>query len=231
MPGAVVIGAGPGIGQAVARRFAREGLPVALVARSRRTLDEVAREVQPVADAAAGDGARPGASVAALIADVTDEAALRAALDAAADRFGPPDVVVYNAAVVRSDRVGELDARAHLDAWAVNVVGAHTAAAHVAPGMARRGSGTFLVTSGMPQTVREFVSLSLGKAGVRALVSLLDQEYGPAGVHVAAVTVDGPVAPGTAFDPDAIAEHYWRLHTQPRAAWERDVLFAGDPVA
>ncbi|MFF5717788.1 SDR family NAD(P)-dependent oxidoreductase [Streptomyces buecherae] len=234
MSGAVVIGAGPGIGQAVARRFARAGMPVALVARTRRTVDEVARALDATAGssetgtgAGAGAGTEPGARVAAWTADVTDEAALRAALDAAADRFGPPDVVVYNAAIVRPDRVGELSARGHLDAWAVNVVGAHTAAAHVAPAMARRGSGTFLVTSGMPRPVPRYVSLSLGKAGVRALVSLLDQEYGPAGVHVAAITVDGPVAPGTAFDPDAIAEHYWRLHAQPRAEWEHDVLFSG----
>lgn len=232
MPGAVVIGAGPGIGGAVARRFAREGLPVALIARSQRTLREVAQEVRPAGvgagtGAAPGTGAGPEAGVGTWPADVTDEDALRGALDAAGERFGPPDVVVYNAAIVRPDRIGELSARAHLDAWAVNVVGAHTAAAHVVPAMARRGRGTFLITSGMPQPVPQYVSLSLGKAGVRALVSLLDQEYGPAGVHVAAVTVDGPVAPGTAFDPDDIAEHYWRLHTQPRQEWEHDALISG----
>ncbi len=173
MSGAVVIGAGPAIGQAVARRFARAGMPVALIARSRRTVDEGARALgttggAPEAGAGTRAGGEHGARVAALTADVSDEAALRAALDAAADRFAPPDVVVYNAAIVRPDRVGELSARDHLDACAVNVVGAHTAAAHVAPAMARRGSGTFLVTSGMPRPVPRYVSLSLGKAGVRA---------------------------------------------------------------
>jgi hypothetical protein len=76
----------------------------------------------------------------------------------------------------------------------------------------------------MPEPKPEYVSLSLGKAGVRALVTLLDKQYGPAGLHVATVTVDGPVAPGTAFDPDDIAEHYWRLHTQPRQAWQREIV-------
>jgi hypothetical protein len=79
----------------------------------------------------------------------------------------------------------------------------------------------------MPETNPRYVSLSLGKAGVRALVSLLDQEYGAAGVHVATVTVAGPVAPDTAFDPDQIAEHYWLLHTQPRERWQSEVLFSG----
>ncbi|MEW1839995.1 SDR family NAD(P)-dependent oxidoreductase [Nonomuraea angiospora] len=207
MPGVVIIGAGPGIGRSVARRFAREGLPVALVSRTGTTLDL--------------DG------VLAYKADSTDEDQLRAALDAAAAELGTPDVVVYNAAIIRPDAPGEVSVRAQLDAWAVNVVGALVAAAHVAPAMARRGSGSFLITGGMPEPKAQYVSLSLGKAGVRTLAALLDQEYGPSGVHVASVTVAGPVAPGTAFDPDDIAEHYWRLHTQPRERWEREVLHDG----
>ncbi|MEV4108949.1 SDR family NAD(P)-dependent oxidoreductase [Nonomuraea sp. NPDC049695] len=206
MPGVVIIGAGPGIGRSVARRFAREGLPVALVSRTGTALDL--------------DG------VLTYQADVADEDGLRAALDAASAELGTPDVVVYNAAIIRPDTPGEVSVRAQLDAWAVNVVGAMVAAAHVAPAMARRGSGSFLVTGGMPEPKAAYVSLSLGKAGVRTLVQLLDQEYGPSGVHVASITVAGPVAPGTDFDPDDIAEHYWRLHTQPRDRWEREALHA-----
>lgn len=134
---------------------------------------------------------------------------------------------MYNAAIIQADAVGTLSVRAQLDAWSVNVVGAVTAAAHVLPAMARRGSGSFIITGGMPEPKPDYVSLSLGKAGVRTLVALLDKQYGPSGVHVATVTVDGPVAPGTAFDPDDIAEHYWRLHTQPRHRWDREVLHQG----
>jgi NAD(P)-dependent dehydrogenase (short-subunit alcohol dehydrogenase family) len=209
MPGAVVIGAGPGIGRSVALRFAREGLPIALIGRTAGKLAEI--------DEAGVPSVR-------LAADVADEAALRGALDAATAEFGLPDVVVYNAALVRPDAVGELSAREHLDAWAINVGGALTAAAHVAPGMARRGSGTFVITGGMPEPKPQYASLSLGKAGVRTLVTLLDQEYGPSGVHAASVTVDGPVAAGTFFDPDRIAEHYWRLHVQPRGEWQREIV-------
>jgi NAD(P)-dependent dehydrogenase (short-subunit alcohol dehydrogenase family) len=214
--GAVIIGAGPGIGRSVALRFAREGLPVALVARTDAGVRRIADDVRPL-----------GVPVVALTADSTDERALRAALDAAAAELGPPDVVVYNAALIRPDSVDDLLVRAQLDAWAVNVVGALVTAAHVLPGMAERGSGSFIVTGGMPEPKPEYVSLSLGKAGVRTAVALLHQQYGPAGVHVASVTVAGAVAPGTAFDPDDIAEHCWHLHTQPRERWQHEIVHTG----
>ncbi|MET8863891.1 SDR family NAD(P)-dependent oxidoreductase [Nonomuraea sp. NPDC004580] len=212
MAGVVIIGAGPGIGQAVARRFAREGMPVGLIARGERTL-------RGAADAVAGE-------VVTCRADATDQAGLNAALDEVARAHGVPDVLVYNAAIIQADAPGELSVRGHMDAWAVNVVGALNAAAHVAPAMAARGHGTILITGGMPEPKPQYVSLSLGKAGVRTLVMLLDQEYGPAGVHVASVTVAGPVAPGTGFDPDDIAEHYWRLHAQPCGRWTHEALHA-----
>jgi NAD(P)-dependent dehydrogenase (short-subunit alcohol dehydrogenase family) len=211
MPGAIVIGAGPGIGAAVARRLAREGMPVGVIARSQATVEAAAAAVEE------RDGVALGAT-----ADVTDETALRAALDAIVDRFGVPEVLVYNAALIQSDAVGDLSAEQHLDAWAVNVVGAITAVAHLGPRMAAAGGGTILLTGGMPEPVRDVASLSLGKAGVRALTELLQTQY--AGVRVATITVAGTVAPGTAYDPDDIAEQYWRLHAQEAGAWEREVV-------
>lgn len=129
-----MIGAGPGIGAAVVRRLAREGMPVAAIARSRATLDEV------------GSGL-------GVTADVTDAPGLRAALDAIVAQHGVPDVLVYNAARIQSDPFGALDAQGQLDAYAVNVAGAMTAVAHVAPRMAERGSGTIVLTGGMPAAV------------------------------------------------------------------------------
>jgi NAD(P)-dependent dehydrogenase (short-subunit alcohol dehydrogenase family) len=216
--GAVIIGVGPGLGRSISLRFTREGLPVALIARGGVAARTVAEEIVAA-----------GRTALALTADSTDETALRAAIDAAAAQFGPPDILVYNAALIRADKVGELPGRAQQAAWAVNVVGAITAAAHVLPGMAGRGQGTFLVTGGMPEPDPDYVSLSLGKAGVRALVTLLDQEYRPSGVHVATVTVAGAVAPGTAFDPDDIADQYWRLHIQRRPEWQREVVHNAPP--
>jgi NAD(P)-dependent dehydrogenase (short-subunit alcohol dehydrogenase family) len=170
-----------------------------------------------------------GVPVLSLAADCADERRLRAALDTAKAEYGLPDLVVYNAALIQPDALGELPMSSHLSAWAVNVLGALTAAAHVVPDMARRGHGSFLVTGGMPEPKPQYISLSMGKAGVRTLVTLLDREYGAAGVHVASVTVDGPVAPGTAFDPDEIAEQYWRLHSQTRHEWQHEVLYSGRP--
>ena len=216
MPGAIVIGAGPGIGTSVARRFAREGLAVGVLARSPATVG-----------AALAALAGLGTETVGVSADVTDEPALRTALDEVVDRLGVPEVLVYNAALIQSDALGELTAQQHLDAWAVNVVGAITAVTHLGPAMAQAGRGTILLTGGMPEPLPDVTSLSLGKAGVRALAQLAAQAYEPSGVHVATVTVAGAVAPGSAFDPDEIADRYWRLHAQPRGAWEREVLYSG----
>jgi NAD(P)-dependent dehydrogenase (short-subunit alcohol dehydrogenase family) len=213
MSSVIVIGAGSGIGAAVARRFGRQGRPVALVARTENSLQAVA-----------GTLASSGVQTVCLAADSADEVALREALDAAVAQLGVPEAVVYNAAVIQRDLPGELPVQRHLEAWAVNVIGALTAATHLAPAMARQGGGSFIVTGGMPEADPRYTSLSLGKAGLRALVSLLDKQYGPDGVHVATVTVAGAVAPGTAFDPADIAEQYWRLHTQPRGSWQREVI-------
>ncbi|WP_412080440.1 SDR family NAD(P)-dependent oxidoreductase [Streptomyces sp. SCL15-6] len=198
------------------RRFAREGLPITLIARGGQTLRTVADAI-----------ALQGVPVVTLQADSTQRDELDAALEQAVGEHGVPEVAVYNAALIRADEPGELSVREHMEAWAVNVVGALNAAACLAPMMAARGNGTFLVTGGMPEPKPQYVSLSLGKAGVRTLVTMLDQRYGSSGVHVASVTVDGPVAPGTDFDPDDIAERYWQLHVQPRHQWDREVLHGG----
>ena len=214
MASAIVIGAGPGIGLSVARRIAREGMAVGVIARAGAT-------VTAAVNALSGHEAH---GVHGVAADATDEAGLRGALDEIADRLGPPELLVYNAALIRADTLGELSAAQHLNAWAVNVGGAITAAAHVAPGMTARGRGTIVITGGMPEPMPAYASLSLGKAGVRTLVALLHGTYGDAGVHAASVTVLGEVAPGGAFDPDDIAEHYWRLHPQPPGEWEHEVI-------
>lgn len=127
MGSAVVIGAGPGLGQAVAQRFARAGLPVAVLARRASTTAAVVQALAPTGVPALG-----------LPVDVTDEAGLRSALDEATAELGPPEVVVYNAAAIRQDGPGDLPTRDHEHAWAVNVLGALTAASHTAPRMAQR---------------------------------------------------------------------------------------------
>ncbi|MFB7630302.1 SDR family NAD(P)-dependent oxidoreductase [Streptomyces sp. NPDC056149] len=219
MAGTFVIGAGPGIGQAVARRFAQEGPPIAVLARSRATVDGAVAAVEGAGGKALG-----------LLADAADEASLRAGLDAAVERLGVPDVLVYNAAWVRYDRPGELSAAELTATLRVNVVGAVSAVTHLAPRMAAAGGGTALLTSGMPTARVAGTSLSIGKAGLRAARAVLAEEFGPRGVHLATVTVGGPVSPGSPLDPDRIAEQYVRLARQPAEQWEDDVLFDGVTV-
>lgn len=216
MAAVAIVGAGPGVGASIARRFAREHFAIGLIARSQPTLDKVLATVPASTPAAA------------FLADVTDEVTLREALDRIRQELGPISVLVYNAGLIRHDRPGELSTREHEQAWAINVVGAITAAAHVSSYMVEAGSGTMLLTGGMPEPSPDLVSLSLGKAGIRALTDLLDKAYGAAGVHVATVTIADAITPGTSLDPDAIAEHYWRLHTQPRQEWQHDVLLPAD---
>ena len=213
---AIVIGAGPGIGRAVAERFARDGYAITVIARSAESVDG---SVAAVRDR--------GAAVLGLRADGTDEAGLRSALDRAVAAHGVPDVLVYNAARLRADGVGELSAAELLDTLDVNVVGLATAATHLAPAMAERGSGSILITSGMPEVKTAYTSLSLGKAAARIYADLLHAEFGPAGIHVASVVVTDVVAPGTPFDPALIAEVYPELHAQPRDRWELIKVFDG----
>ncbi|HEY7176910.1 MAG TPA: SDR family oxidoreductase [Micromonosporaceae bacterium] len=113
MPGAIVIGAGPGLGAAIAERLAREGLPISLVARDSAGAVAIASPLQD-----------RGVAVLPLEADIIDETALRSAIDRSLHDFGVPDVVVYNAALIRSDAPGELTANKHVDAYRVNVLGA-----------------------------------------------------------------------------------------------------------
>jgi NAD(P)-dependent dehydrogenase (short-subunit alcohol dehydrogenase family) len=170
---------------------------------------------------------RSGRIVDVLGADVADEQALNDAIDRMVEASGVPDLVVYNAGLVRRDRPGELSHEEHAHAWTVNVVGAITVAARLLPQMTTRGTGSYLLTGGLPRADPGWTSLSLGKAGSRALTSLLAEEFGDRGVHVATVVVDGPVGEGTAFDPDLIAQEFLRVHQQQSADWEHEVVFQG----
>ncbi|HEU5391199.1 MAG TPA: SDR family NAD(P)-dependent oxidoreductase [Streptosporangiaceae bacterium] len=222
MAGVVIVGAGPGIATSVARRFAAAGMPVGLVARTEASIDATRQAL-----------AGTGVAVAGATADAGQDDQLTAALDILTGQLGAPSALVYNAGLIRRDRPGELSREQYVTAYAINVLGAMTAAVHVAPAMAAAGGGSIVITGGMPEPDPALTSLSLGKAGVRALTTLLASEYGPAGIHVATVTVGGAVAPGGRFDPDRIAEEYWRLHTQRPEAWEYEVALAGrgrDPV-
>ena len=216
MSSLVLVGAGPGIGAAVTRRCVDDGEPVGLIARSSASMD-------PIADALVARGS----PVATRTADVADERALEAALERLVEQVGVPELLVYNAGLIRADQPGELGYDEHLHAFSVNVLGALATVSRLAPAMAEAGGGTVVITGGMPRPVASRVSLSLGKAGVRALTAMLAERYGPAGVHVATVTVAGAVSPGWEFDPDEIAAVYRTLHEQSAVAWAHEVTYFG----
>ncbi len=203
------IGAGPGMGLATAERFAKEGFEVILSARNSDKTQTLANQLKAKgfkAEVRTVDTSQP-AQVAALISDVEQQ-------------FGGIDVLHYNAAAMRQATLAEQPAETFNTDLAVNVGGALAAVQAVERGMANRGSGTVLLTGGgfAMQPHPEYLSLSIGKAGIRALAQGLFESFKEKGVHVATVTVAGFVDAGSK-EADAVAEHFWQLHDQPKPAW------------
>ena len=202
------IGSGPGIGLAVATRFAREGFRVVFSARDASRTRELAdglRAQGHTVEARAVDAADPD-GVAALVADV--EAA-----------FGGLDVLHFNAASMRNQTLEQQPRDTFNADLAVNIGGALAAAQAAAPGMTARGAGSILLTGGgfALQPHPAYLSLSIGKAGVRALAHGIAEPLRAKGVHVATVTVAGFV--DDARHAEAVAERFWALHSQPAGAW------------
>lgn len=217
---ALIAGFGPGMGAALARRFATEGFALSLLARGRDALDE----------AEAGFAAQ-GVAARGFVADLSDAASIRDALAEAFATSGSPDVLIYNAARWRETRTMSLPPQDFAQDLSLAVTGALVCAQAVHPAMQARRSGTMLFTGGglalYPASGMRVASLTAGKAALRGLVHALAGELAPEGIHVATVTIAGQVAPGTAFDPDLIAGHYWDLHMQPPSAWEVERVFRG----
>jgi short-subunit dehydrogenase len=213
----VVLGAGPGLGASIARRFGREGFAVTLVSRREGPLTALAEELRDT-----------GVKVETRTADAADPQGFRRALEELADDVSP-GVVVYNAAFRTSDDILTSGADHLLTTHAVNVLGAVTAAQVFTPAMRRARSGTVLVTGGglglAPHP--DFASMSLGKVGLRAAASILHDELADDGVHVAVVTIAGRVIRGTPFDPDRIADTYWAVHAQPVGDRSAETVFDG----
>lgn len=218
---AVVIGAGPGLGAAVARRFAREGFQVGIVARKRETVEPIAQAVGGRAYAA---DATDAAQVAKLFAEIRGE-------------LGPPDVLIYNASAFKMGGILEVSPEEFDQCWKVGCHAAFLCAREVLPAMVERGAGTILLT-GATAAIRgsaRFSCLAVGKFGLRALGQSMAREFGERGVHVAHVIVDGqidsprartwaPQRPDSSFlAPDAIADTYWHLHMQHPTAWTQEI--------
>jgi NAD(P)-dependent dehydrogenase (short-subunit alcohol dehydrogenase family) len=213
-----IVGMGPGISAAVARRFGREGYAIGAVARDAGKLEEQLTQLRGM-----------GLRVAGAAGNAGEVESLRAALARLRTELGEADVLVYNAAGVTYQPMAEVPPEQFAADLGISLTGAFTAAQFVLPAMRSRRSGTLLFTGGgfAFEPMPAMASLGVGKAGLRNLAFSLYADLKDKGVHAATVTICGTVAPGTPFDPERIAEAYWQLHSQPAGAFERELPFRG----
>jgi NAD(P)-dependent dehydrogenase (short-subunit alcohol dehydrogenase family) len=221
---AIVLGVGEsqGLGAALCRRFAREGLHVFLGGRTQSRLDAVAREIE-----SAGGAATVVVSDATLAGDVVR-------LFDAAD--SPPELVVYNAGNNRFRPLLEMDDAFFEDLWRLCCFGGFLTGREAARRMLPAG-GTLIFT-GATASIRArppFTAFASAKAALRALAHGMAREFGPQGLHVGHVIIDGGID-GAQLNQrfpqfkesrgedgmlgiEAIADAYWFFHTQQRSAW------------
>jgi NAD(P)-dependent dehydrogenase (short-subunit alcohol dehydrogenase family) len=212
----LLIGAGPGVGGAVVRRFGREGFRATLLSRSGTA--DLASELRG-----------GGLEIETVVADIGDLDGYRGTLGGIFGGPGAPGVVVYNAALPDPGQILDAGVEQMRTAHDVDVIGAVVAAQVAAPVLRAAGEGTLLATSGgfADNPLPALATLSIGKAALRSAQTLIAAGVAEDGIHGATVTIAGVVEPGTAFDPDAIAELFWTAHTDPRDAWQTEYRFTG----
>jgi NAD(P)-dependent dehydrogenase (short-subunit alcohol dehydrogenase family) len=221
-PVCAVVGVGPGNGAAIARRFAGQGYATALVARTARYLEGLAREL---------DGAR------AYPCDASDATSLERTLKAIRDDLGEVDVLVYNAGSGLWGTVEEISPAAFESAWRVNALGALVAAQQVIPAMKRKGEGC-IICIGATASVRggpKSAGFSSAKGAQRLLAQSMARHLWPLGIHVALVVIDGvvdlprtrermPDKPDSFFvRPDDVADTVLSVVRQARSTWSFEV--------
>ena len=216
----LIAGVGPGLGIALATRFAREGHRVAMLARSPEKLAALAAQAPD--------------QLVAMPCDVTDPAAVSAAFEETEQRLGPLACAVFNVGAFRPGPIVDIAPADFEHCWRVGAFAGFLVGQAAARRMAPRGSGTILFT-GATASLRgaaNFANLASPKFALRALAQSMARELGPRGVHVAHVIVDGQIGVTVAGDgrvPDsrlataAIAEVYLDLHRQQRSAWTQEI--------
>lgn len=212
----LLIGMGPGNGLSIAKRFGREGYGILMVARNAEKLREFEAHLST-----------QGISSKGYAVDISDDEAFAGILEKIISEQGDIDILVYNASAYNPGLPSQISVSVFLSDLKINVIGALLAAQAVFPQMKIRERGTILLTGGGTaiQAPAMLASLGVGKAGMRNLAFSLAQECKPLGIHVATVTIAGMVQVGTRFDPDRIADEFWRLHQQPREDWETEVVW------
>lgn len=234
-PTAVVVGVGAeqGLGAALSRRFAAEGHHVLVAGRTPARLDQVVATILAA-----------GGSAEAVATDATREADMHRLFDhamAPGEGRAPTDLVVSNAGNNRRLDFRELSAAAFEDFWRVGCFAGFLVGREAARRMVPLGRGTVIFT-GASASLRGkpgYAHFAAAKAGLRAVAQSMAREYGPLGLHVAHVVVDGgidgerlrTVRPGVVEERgadgllgiDAIAKAYWQIHRQHRSAWTHEI--------
>ncbi|MET1027686.1 MAG: SDR family NAD(P)-dependent oxidoreductase [Dongiaceae bacterium] len=234
-PTAIVIGVGPerGLGAALCRRFATEGHHVIVAGRTAAKIDQVVDRIL-----------REGGSAEALATDTTIEADIVRLFDrgmAPGSGRDPADLVVFNAGNNQRLDFRDMSAQVFEDFWRVGCFGGFLAGREAARRLVPLGRGTVIFT-GASASLRGkpgYAHFSAAKAGLRMIAQSMAREYGPLGIHVAHVVIDGGIdgdrlhkavpeavkqrgADGM-LGIDAIAETYWHIHRQSKSAWTQEV--------
>lgn len=227
----VILGAGAssGVGGALARRFAAGGAPVLIAGRTQSKLDALVDEIT-----------KDGGKAQAQVCDVTDAEQVKALFDTAR-AAGPIGSVLYNAGNNAPIPFKDLDAKTFEQFWRVCTLGAFHVAKEVLPDLEAQGEGSLLFTGASASTRGRpnFGHFASAKAALRNLAQALGREFGPKGVHVGHVVIDGVVngemvrskyegyidsmGDDGALEPDAIAEAFWQMHMQHRSAWSHEI--------
>ena len=229
----LVIGAGEGTGAEVGKRFAREGYTACVARRSGDKLAPLVAEIE------SDGGIAHGFSV-----DGADEKAVTDLVSRIEADFAPIDVAVYNSAAMLRAPAAEVSGDQFRDMWETICFGGFVMGREVGNRMTTRGAGTILFT-GATASIKasaNYIAFASAKFGLRAVAQAMAKDYGPKGVHVAHVVIDGIIdvprsrermpdylaeltGRDAALSAQAIAETYWQLHVQPRTArtWEIDV--------
>jgi len=212
MPTLAIVGAGPGLGAAIARRFGREDYRVALLARTPERLAALAEQLR--AD---------GVDAHAYPADVLQPQTLHDALTRAADELGGIDLLEYSPAPSQPDQAGPLGAVDALDLTFETVVpqlefylhGGITAIRAVLPAMLERGSGAIVVSTGAssgPLVHPPFANIAAAAAALRNWTLNLHAALQPKGIYAAHVAIAAWIGSGgPKSQPDTIAKSYWQL--------------------
>jgi short-subunit dehydrogenase len=203
----VGIGIGPGMGLSTAERFAREGYDVVITGRDKGRLDRFAERL----------AADTGRKVEAVALDVNDLPAIQHL----AGTYAESTVVLhYNAASMHNTSIFDSSIESLDHDIRVDITGALVAIKAFTASMKERKQGTVLLTGGgfalSPSAA--YLTLSVGKAGIRAMAEALFPELAKSGIHIATVTVAKVVSAGS-HDAIAAAEAFWNLHSQPMDAW------------